>query len=73
MLRSVSEDEYLDAVQDAAYDDFLKAAVECADCGALYDHGHHPATRSEPAWAEQEECPNCGSGAPADTTGDGGG
>jgi uncharacterized protein (DUF983 family) len=72
MLRSVSEDEYLDAVQDAAYDDFVKVAVKCRDCGTLYDQGHHPARRLEPAWAEQEECPNCGSGAIADTTGGGG-
>jgi hypothetical protein len=48
-------------VQDAAEDRFLQAAVACRDCGTLYDPGCHSATRSEPAWAEREECPNCGS------------
>ena len=67
------EDERLDAVQDAAYDRFLEVAVTCRECGTLYDQGYHPATRLEPAWAEQEECPNCGSGAIEDTTRDRGG
>jgi hypothetical protein len=62
MLRSVSEDEYLDAVQDAAYDNFLNVAVKCRDCGTLYDQGHHPASRVEPAYIERAECPNCGCG-----------
>jgi rubredoxin len=62
MLRSLSEDEYPAAVQDAAYEEFLKVAVECADCGALYDQGRHPATRFEPAYIERSECPNCGCG-----------
>ena len=59
--RFASEDEYLDAVQDAAYDQFLQDAVTCAECGTLYDQGYHPSTRFEPAWIEREECPNCGS------------
>ena len=61
MVRFLSEDDYLDATRDAAYDRFLDIAVHCADCGALYDQGHHPATRREPAWIERDECPNCGS------------
>jgi len=52
-------DEYLDAVQDAAYDRFLEVAVQC-ECGTWYDQGYHPATRQEPAWVERNECPNCG-------------
>ena len=56
-----SEDEYLNAVQDAAHDRFLAVAVQCAACDALYDPGHHRATRYEPAWVEREECPHCGS------------
>ena len=59
--RFASKDEHLDAVQDVAYDRFLAVAVQCAECDALYDPGYHPATRHEPAWAEHEECPNCGS------------
>ena len=49
-MRLLSEDDYLDAVQDAADDRFLEVAVACAECGTLYDQGHHPATRFEPAW-----------------------
>ena len=44
-----------------------------SECGTPYDQAYHPSTRSEPAWIEREECPGCGSGAIADTTGDGGG
>lgn len=61
MVRFLSEDDYLAAVQDAAHDRFLEIAVQCSDCGTCYDPGHHPATRREPAWSEREECPNCGS------------
>ena len=61
MVRFHSEEEYLAAVQDAAYDRFLEIAVRCRDCGTRYDQGHPPATRREPAWSEREECPNCGS------------
>ena len=61
-MRLFSEDDYLDAVRDAAHDRFLEVAVECAVCGTLYDQGHRPATRFEPAWIECGECPNCGSG-----------
>jgi Zn finger protein HypA/HybF involved in hydrogenase expression len=67
----LDEDAYLDALQDAAHERFLEVAVRCAECGAVYDQGYHPATRLEPAWAECEECPNCGSGAIEATTGDG--
>ena len=66
-----NEDAYLNALQDAAYERFLEVAVRCGDCGAVYDQGCHPATRLEPAWAECEECPCCGSGAIEDTTGGG--
>ena len=61
MLRFLSEDDYLAAVHDAAYERFLEIAVRCSDCGTRYDQGRHPATRREPAWSEREECPNCGS------------
>jgi uncharacterized Zn finger protein len=70
-MRLLSEDEYLDAVQDAAHDHFLEVAVKCADCGTLYDRGHHPATRCEPAWIERDECPNCGSAEIKQSTGTG--
>ena len=60
-MRFLSEDDYLAAAQDAAYDRFLQTAVQCRDCGMRYDQGHHPATRHEPAWSECGECPNCGS------------
>lgn len=60
--RFANEDDYLDAVQDAAYDRFLDMAVTCSECGTLYDQGYHPSTRFEAAWAEGEECPNCGCG-----------
>lgn len=62
-----SEDEYHDALMEARreeYEDKLdRVGVECADCGTRYDPGYHPATRSEPAWAERDSCPNptCGS------------
>jgi hypothetical protein len=74
-VRIVSDEEYLAAAADAAYDRFLEVAVRCAECGTLYDQKAHPATASEPAWAEQEECPNCGSGETGDRTapGEGGG
>jgi hypothetical protein len=68
MLRIISDDDYLAAAADAAYDRFLDVAVQCAECGTLYDQKAHPATASEPAWAEQEECPNCGSGEIRDST-----
>ena len=68
MLRITSDDDYLAAAADAAYDRFLEVAVQCAECGTLYDQRAHPATASEPAWAEQEECPNCGSGEIRDGT-----
>ena len=68
MLRITSDDDYLAAAADAAYDRFLEVAVQCAECGMLYDQRAHPATASEPAWAEQEECPNCGSGEIRDRT-----
>jgi len=68
-VRIVSDEEYLVAAEDAAYDRFLEVAVDCAECATLYDQKHHPATASEPAWAEHEECPNCGSGEIRDTTG----
>ncbi len=61
IVRFLSEDDYLAAVQDAAYDRFLQTAVQCRDCGMCYEQGHHPATRREPAWSECGECPNCGS------------
>jgi hypothetical protein len=48
--RFASEDEYLDAVHDAAYERFIQEAVTCAECGTLYDQGYHPSTRFEPAW-----------------------
>jgi len=57
----LSEDHNLDAAQDAAYERFLQAAVACAECETLYEPGYHPATRHEPGWVEQEECPHCGS------------
>ena len=62
MLRFLSEDDYLAAVQDAADDRFLEVAVKCAQCGTLWSQGHHPATRFTPAYIERAECPNCGSG-----------
>jgi uncharacterized protein (DUF983 family) len=62
MQRFLSEDDYLAAMEDAAYDRFLKVAVECRECDTLYDPGHHPATRFEPTYIERAECPNCGSG-----------
>ena len=68
MLRIISDDECPAAAADAAYDRFLEVAVQCAECGTLYDQKAHPATASEPAWAEQEECPNCGSGEIRDRT-----
>lgn len=58
--RYMTADEYQDAKNDVAYDEFLERAVECAECGTKYDPKVHRATRSEPAWAEVEECPNCG-------------
>ena len=61
MLRLINEEDYLAAVQEAAYDRFLQTATQCSDCGTRYAQGHHPATRQEPAWSEREECPNCGS------------
>lgn len=36
-MRLLSEDDYLDAVQDAAHDRSLEVTVECGDCGTLYD------------------------------------
>lgn len=71
MLRFLSEDDYFAAVDDAAYDHFLDVAVKCRDCGTLYDRKYHEATRFEPAWAEQDQCPNCGSGEIKDRTGPG--
>jgi uncharacterized protein (DUF983 family) len=68
MVRIVSDEEYLAAAADAAYDRFLEVAVQCAECGTLYDQKAHPATAFESAWAEQEECPNCGSGETRDRT-----
>ena len=68
MLRITSDDDYLAAAADAAYDRFLEVAVQYAECGTLYDQKAHRATASEPAWAEQEECPNCGSGEIRDRT-----
>ena len=68
MLRITSHDDCLAVAADAAYDRFLEVAVQCAECRTLYDQKAHPATASEPAWAEQEECPNCGSGAIRDRT-----
>ncbi|MBV9194639.1 MAG: hypothetical protein JO168_10890 [Solirubrobacterales bacterium] len=62
MLRLPGDDDYLAAMEDEAHDRFLQVALTCAGCGMLYDHGYHPATRFEPAWAERTECPNCGSG-----------
>ena len=62
MLRFVSEDDHLAAAKDAAYDRFREVAVECAECGTLYDQEYHPATRSEPAYIERGDCPNCGFG-----------
>ena len=61
MVRFHSEEDYLAAVQDAAYDRFLETAVRCRECGTRYDPAYRPATRREPAWSEREECPNCGS------------
>jgi len=61
MLRFLSEDDQLAAVQDAADDRFLEVAAACGECGTRYGQGHHPATRFEPAYIEQPECPNCGS------------
>jgi len=68
-VRIISDEEHLAAGEDAAYDRFLDVAVECSECGTLYDQKHHPATASDPAWAEQEECPNCGSAEIRDRTG----
>ena len=68
MLRITSDDDYLAAAADAAYDRFLEVAVQCAECRTLYDQRAHPATAFEPAGAEQEECPNCGSGEIRDRT-----
>jgi hypothetical protein len=55
MVSFLSEDDYLAAVHDAAYDRFLERAVQCSDCGTRYDQGRHPPTRQEPAWSEREE------------------
>jgi formate dehydrogenase maturation protein FdhE len=63
------EEEYLHALENAAYDRFLDVAVKCRDCGTLYDQKYHEATRSEPAWVECDECPNCGSGEIKERTG----
>ena len=56
------EDMIAEARQDAAYDDFLRHAVKCADCGHLYCQGHHRATRTDPAYVDVDECPRCGCG-----------
>jgi hypothetical protein len=69
--RFASDDEYLDAVHDAAYERFVEEAVRCGECGTLYDQGYHPATGREPAWVEREECPTCGSPAIKDRPGAG--
>jgi hypothetical protein len=66
MVTFHSDEDYLAAVQDAAYDRFLEMAAQCSDCGTRYDQGHRPATRREPAWSEREESPNCGSTAIAE-------
>lgn len=54
------EDALFDAIEEARYEEWAKRATECPNCGMLWDVGYHPATRSEPAWAEQTECPSCG-------------
>ena len=45
MVTFHSDEDYLAAVQDAAYDRFLETAVRCRECGTRYDQGHRPATR----------------------------
>lgn len=38
---------------------------ECRDCGTKWDPHLHRATKTDPAYVEQEECPLCG-GPPCD-------
>lgn len=56
------DEEREDARREAARDAADERCVTCADCGTRWDPGYHRATRTDPAWAEREECPACGSG-----------
>ena len=48
-MRFHSEEEYLAAVQDAAYDRFLETAVRCRECGTRYDRATvRPRAASQP-------------------------
>ena len=58
-----------DARQDAAYDDFDRRAVTCGACEERYDPRVHRAIRLEPAWAEVDCCPACGSSEIAEDAG----
>jgi len=53
MVRFHSEEDYLAAVHDAAYDRFLETAVRCRECGTRYDpvlpSGHAPRASLERA------------------------
>ena len=53
-------DDYLDARDDALRDEADMFAVECADCGTRWDPRWHRATRWDPAYEDQPECPECG-------------
>lgn len=59
-----SEDEYLDARQEAreeAYHDHLDAVgVVCAACGTVYDPRVVRASRTDPSYEAQSECHSCG-------------
>ena len=54
------EEERQNARLDAAIDDWYDTATKCPNCGHLWQRGYHPATRVDPAYEEQPECPECG-------------
>lgn len=54
------EEERQHARMEAAMDDWYDTATKCPNCGNHWQRGDHPATRVDPAYEEQPECPECG-------------
>jgi hypothetical protein len=64
----IMSNEYDDPRADEAYDAYIEAqhekwadtATECGNCGELWQPGEHRATRTDPGYYEQPDCPACG-------------
>jgi hypothetical protein len=54
-----AEDAY-DAWVEAQHDKWAETATECGNCGHLWQAGYHRATRMDPGYYEQPDCPACG-------------